>query len=225
MSSRARSLAFAVAFLVAGLGASALFWGTDRAHFRLFALAFHEYTVFGVEGGRALSSEEVGAVDDGTRAYVLCECDDGALLERIAGFYDEREKAHLRDVQAVLAGTKRVTLVAALLALVLGAGLGRDAFRRAVLTDAALVVGVGALAALLFEPAFLLFHRIFFPQGNFLFDPATDDLVRLYPEGYWLLVTVLLGLTFVALCLVVAALRAVPIGFAAGPRSEGKPVQ
>lgn len=36
-----------------------------------------------------------------------------------------------------------------------------------------------------FDAAFLLFHRVFFPQGNFTFDPGTQRLVQLFPEQFW----------------------------------------
>jgi uncharacterized membrane protein len=63
---------------------------------------------------------------------------------------------------------------------------------------------VGVAAALAFEPLFLAFHYVFFPQGNFLFDPATSNLLRLYPESYWYGVTVRIGAGFVAVALTLA---------------------
>ena len=54
------------------------------------------------------------------------------------------------------------------------------------------------------DQAFLLFHEVFFPQGNFLFDPATSNLVRLYPDWYWQGITFRVGLSFVALAAAVA---------------------
>src|SRR5204862_3040141 len=66
------------------------------------------------------------------------------------------------------------------------------------------VAAIGIVAALAFEQAFLLFHQVFFPQGNFLFDPATSNLVRLYPEWYWQGITAGVGLSFIALALLAA---------------------
>ena len=60
------------------------------------------------------------------------------------------------------------------------------------------VAAIGIVAALAFEQAFLLFHQVFFPQGNFLFDPATSNLVRLYPDWYWQGITFRIGLSFLA---------------------------
>lgn len=71
-----------------------------------------------------------------------------------------------------------------------------------------LVALIGAAAALAFEPMFLLFHRAFFPQGNFLFDPATSDLVRLYPDWYWEGITLRIGASFVVGAAALAAVSA-----------------
>ncbi|MBM4435610.1 MAG: DUF1461 domain-containing protein, partial [Chloroflexi bacterium] len=67
------------------------------------------------------------------------------------------------------------------------------------------VVALGIVAAVAFEPAFLAFHYVFFPQGNFLFDPATSQLLRVYPQPYWYGVTLRVGATFIAAMALVAA--------------------
>ena len=60
---------------------------------------------------------------------------------------------------------------------------------RAVARGAAgLAVGVtlaGAFFAVAFEPAFTLFHLIFFPGGNWSFDPREARMVQLYPTPFW----------------------------------------
>ena len=71
---------------------------------------------------------------------------------------------------------------------------------------------IGVIAAFAFEPLFLLFHYVFFPQGNFLFDPATSNLVRLYPDWYWEGITVRVGVSFLAGALALAALAHLRLG-------------
>ena len=55
--------------------------------------------------------------------------------------------------------------------------------RRAGLVIGTIVLGVFASVA--FDQAFELFHEIFFPGGNFAFDPTTERLVQLYPFAFW----------------------------------------
>ena len=51
------------------------------------------------------------------------------------------------------------------------------------LTIGVVVVGVVGLVA--FDRLFELFHEVFFPAGSYLFDPATDRLVQLFPFQFW----------------------------------------
>jgi len=76
---------------------------------------------------------------------------------------------------------------------------------------AGVVVLIGLVAVVAFEPLFLLFHYAFFPQGNFLFDPATSNLIRLYPDWYWEGITLRVGASFVALALALAAVSALQV--------------
>ena len=47
------------------------------------------------------------------------------------------------------------------------------------------LAAVGVLFALTFDLMFELFHRLFFPGGNWAFDPETQRLVQLYPIPFW----------------------------------------
>lgn len=45
---------------------------------------------------------------------------------------------------------------------------------------------IGALGAMDFDRAFTVFHGIFFPgKTNWLFDPSTDQIIRILPEAYF----------------------------------------
>ena len=77
------------------------------------------------------------------------------------------------------------------------------------LVSFAVVAAIGVAAALAFEQMFLAFHAIFFPQGNFLFDPATSNLIRLYPDWYWEGVTLRVGASFLGTALVLALVGAI----------------
>lgn len=121
----------------------------------------------------------------------------------------ESDRAHMRDVRTVFlrfylaAAIGAGILVAAfLLTRVRGrAGLWRRLSRSG--QAIAVITVVGGLAALaFFDRAFLLFHEVFFPQGNYLFDPLTDRMVQLLPEQLW--VETSTGVGIVVLVLAVA---------------------
>ena len=199
-----RELAFAAAFLVAAIGGAANFWGHERSYYagvvtslRLDRAAFHF-----PGGDRAVPLSAIFAVDDETRRFVLDAAPIGALMRE---FFDANELAHLEDVRRVFGGVLTAAIAASVIAILAGVGLAPRRIRRAMLVDAAIVVVVGAVAAVAFEPLFLAFHELFFPQGNFLFDPATSNIVRLYPDWYWEGITLRVGASFVVVALAVAA--------------------
>jgi len=111
--------------------------------------------------------------------------------------YEADEAAHMRDARFVLYGFLALAIASiALLAWSLGRE-SRDprtwssvARGGAILSAAMLVIGV--LAAATFDAAFELFHRIFFPGGNFEF-PANSLLIMLYPYAFWQLTAGALG--------------------------------
>ena len=200
-----RELAFAAAFLVAAIGGAANFWGHERSYYagvvtslRLDRAAFHF-----PGGDRAVPLSAIFAVDDETRRFVLDAAPIGALMRE---FFDANELAHLEDVRRVFGGVLTAAIAASVIAILAGVGLAPRRIRRAMLVDAAIVVVVGAVAAVAFEPLFLAFHELFFPQGNFLFDPTRENLTLIYPEEYWLGVTLRLGVTVIAACLIVGGL-------------------
>jgi integral membrane protein (TIGR01906 family) len=118
------------------------------------------------------------------------------------------ERGHLGDVRGVFVGVALLALAAAVtLAVILVRGRGEPAILRSVRGGALALVGgvavLGIVAALAFEPAFEVFHRLFF-AGNYSFDPRTDRLVQIFPAQLWFETTIALGVVIVALALVVA---------------------
>jgi uncharacterized membrane protein len=60
---------------------------------------------------------------------------------------------------------------------------------------------LGVVMVFAFEPAFLAFHELFFPQGNFLFGPDSN-LLRLFPEPFWFEASLAAGLSILLAALV-----------------------
>jgi integral membrane protein (TIGR01906 family) len=58
---------------------------------------------------------------------------------------------------------------------------------------------IGALFLVAFDAAFTAFHEIFFPGGNWSFDPSTEHMVQLYPSAFWQLTTTVLGTLAIAI--------------------------
>jgi len=143
----------------------------------------------------------------------------------------EAERAHMRDVRGVFFGFFEVAVVAAVVLLVLflaaRGSVARERFwRRLQKTGSVIVVVtvVGGIAGLLFfDSAFILFHEIFFPGGNYLFDTRTDKLVQLFPEQFWVESTIGVGIVIIGLSLLMrwfAGRRAARLASRAGVASS-----
>lgn len=154
---------------------------------------------------------ELRAYHEGWLAYVTGRSSDPAAVVGSPPLFTAQEVAHMEDVRRVFIGAQVAGSVAAGALAVVAAAAWRGGrlarlVRGGALAAALGVAAVGAAAALAFEPAFLLFHQIFFPQGNFLFDPATSNLLALYPQAYWWGITLRIGAAFVVGALALALL-------------------
>ena len=142
-------------------------------------------------GSRVLASLQL--------AYQLSDQTVAELLVGPGTFssFTADEAAHMRDVRVVLWGFLGVALASAAFVgwRLSRAGDRAKAWRgvaRGGLLLCGVIVAVGLVATLAFGPAFELFHRIFFPGGNWAF--ADDSLlIRLYPYEFWQLTAAALG--------------------------------
>jgi uncharacterized membrane protein len=162
----------------------------------------------------ATTQEQVDRVTGAMLCDLLFGCDDFAeSLRRSPSTADESlltdpERSHLRDVARLV----RVLWLALVLAGALVVG-GLALLRRQPRRIGAILLGtsgsvaiaaivVGGFFAIAFDQAFVLFHRLFFPQGNFLF-AADSNLLRLFPEGFWFESALVAGLSIVLSALAV----------------------
>jgi integral membrane protein (TIGR01906 family) len=120
---------------------------------------------------------------------------------------DAAERSHMVDVHNVLRVFGGVVGLAILtLVLIVWTNRGRGWTWRAIgrgsgaLAIVGVVVGVAVL--FFFDAAFLLFHLVFFPQGNFTFDPRTQRLTQLFPDQFWTETSI--GVAIVGLAVAVA---------------------
>ena len=67
---------------------------------------------------------------------------------------------------------------------------------------------IGVLASLDFNYAFVVFHKIFFPQkSNWIFNPRYDEIIRILPQEYFMNCAVLIGtsILFISVLLILIA--------------------
>lgn len=165
------------------------------------------HLLLGVSDAPATLGVEPAVAEGLSDALVGDLLTDGAFDAPLGGasLLSAGERAHLVDVGGLL----RTVLGAGVGGLLLlgFARLRRRTWLRAAARDGALLIAGGALAAaaafaLAFDATFSFFHGLFFAAGTWTFNPATDRLVQLYPERFWILAALLFCVTLAAISLI-----------------------
>ena len=207
---------FAVGLAMAGLVLFALLWSGVGAYIDMARASSVDATTFiDHVTGQSVRMDLVPLGEE-HRLWSTYVTGGAADPPQPGRFYTTDEISHMTDVRRVFDGAKLLIpagfFVMAIRLQRARAHSAEEMFR--LVRDGAVTAGVvvdalGLIAAVAFEQAFLLFHEVFFPQGNFLFDPATSNLVRLYPDWYWQGITFRIGLSFMAVAAVVAVAASV----------------
>lgn len=124
-------------------------------------------------------------------------------------FFNDREKAHMVDVQNLFIGglwLRRGAIILFVLAIIFLLKTKADwrkllpqSFLIGTASFITITAGAGALFLSDFNKYFTLFHEIFFDNDLWLLDPNTDLLIRMLPEGFFLDMVVRIGVIFLAL--------------------------
>ena len=158
----------------------------------------------GVPAITGWTSQQVRAATDSILADLLLgpPAFDAAVSGRPV--LDAAERSHMVDVRnVVLPAAIGFAVAIAGLAVLLVSHWRRAWLWRAIavgsgaLTLAGVVIGIAVL--FFFDAAFLLFHLVFFPQGNFSFDPRTQRLTQLFPDQFWTETSIAIAVTGLAI--------------------------
>ena len=136
---------------------------------------------------------------------------------------DPAERAHMRDVRGVFAGFALAALISAAILVVTAWSVRRRsnprpaarawaAVERGLRWLVVLLGVLGVAAVFAFAPAFEIFHQVFFPGGNYNFDPRTEKMVQLFPEQFFSETALAYG--------AVAIVLALGVGWYAGRRAR-----
>jgi len=153
------------------------------------------------------TTDELRTVTDAILADLVVGPPDFDVTLNSVPVLEERERQHMRDVRSVFASFYAAAAVGAVVlagAFLLARGperrarLWRRLSRTGIVVVAVTIVG-GLAGVLVFDQAFELFHELFFPAGSYLFDPATEKLVQLFPQAFWVDSTIGVGAVVVLL--------------------------
>jgi integral membrane protein (TIGR01906 family) len=109
--------------------------------------------------------------------------------------FNDREVAHLKDVKGLFQLVYKILLGTGVSVLLFAAAslfwwrekrrLGRALFLGGGLTLAVMLM-IGVVIAIDFDWFFLQFHLFSFANDFWMLNPATDYLIMLFPQGFWL---------------------------------------
>nr|WP_326167689.1 TIGR01906 family membrane protein [uncultured Lachnoclostridium sp.] len=158
-----------------------------------------EYAKYNVTESLDMEMEDVMDVTEKMMDYLIGRKPELSVITDVDGqtqdFFNEQDRLHMADVKNLFLGglTLRWVLLAAAAVLIALLVLLKGDWRRIIPRAYFIALGIflavtvllGALFASDFTKYFTIFHEIFFTNDLWLFDPATDYMIRMLPEGFF----------------------------------------
>ena len=160
-----------------------------------------EYTKYNVlDSLPSMTMEDLLEVTDEMMDYLKREREDLHVVTIMDGqereFFNEREIAHMEDVQVLFLramSLRRACIFICVLCLgflFLTKAPVRRVLPPSICAGTGLFFGITAILALIisgdFTKYFVIFHHIFFDNDLWILDPATDMLINIVPEGFFM---------------------------------------
>jgi integral membrane protein (TIGR01906 family) len=205
------SLAFVLLLPLLIIGTSLRGLVTDQS------FMMHGFRDHNVAARTGLDDAQLERVADAFVAYF--QAPPGQIQLQVVAFgrsrplFNDREVAHMQDVQALVHWFLRLQVVAAVVAVVrVGVAVVFDRAsepigREMVWSTAfmiALVIVVAVLSFLDFDALWTRFHQIAFRNGLWLLDPTRDYLIMLFPPPFWFAATIRMATSVALQTLLVA---------------------
>ena len=158
-----------------------------------------EYKKYQVADSLNMTMDNIMDVTDQMMAYLIGNKAELSVITDVDGetqdFFNEQDRFHMGEVKNLFLGglkIRNVMLVAVLLILILLAARKADMIKllpRAYFVTlgitGVITIVLGGLFASDFDKYFRIFHEIFFDNDQWMFDPATDYMIRMLPEGFF----------------------------------------
>ena len=158
-----------------------------------------EYKKYQVADSLNMTMDNIMDVTDQMMAYLIGNKAELSVITDVDGetqdFFNEQDRFHMGEVKNLFLGglkIRNIMLVAVLLILILLAARKADMIKllpRAYFVTlgitGVITIVLGGLFASDFDKYFRIFHEMFFDNDQWMFDPATDYMIRMLPEGFF----------------------------------------
>ena len=158
-----------------------------------------EYKKYDVADSLDMKMNDIMDVTDQMMAYLIGKKAELSVITDVDGetqdFFNEQDRFHMGEVKDLFLGGLKirnilfaVIVLMLILLLVWKADLKNmlpRAYFIALGISGAITIVLGGLFASDFDKYFRIFHEIFFDNDQWMFDPATDYMIRMLPEGFF----------------------------------------
>lgn len=158
-----------------------------------------EYKKYDVADSLDMKMDDIMDVTDQMMAYLIGKKAELSVITDVDGetqdFFNEQDRFHMGEVKDLFLGGLKirnilfaVIVLMLILLLVWKADLKNmlpRAYFIALGISGAITIVLGGLFASDFDKYFRIFHEIFFDNDQWMFDPATDYMIRMLPEGFF----------------------------------------
>ena len=172
-----------------------------------------EYEKYRVTDDLNMKIDNVMAVTEHMMAYLIGKEEKLSIVTDVDGehqdFFNEQDRLHLADVRKLFLGGLKLRDYAVILATILMIVLRakKADFRRlvplgylqALFVYLILAAILGVAMSIDFTSCFTLFHKLFFTNNLWIFDPETDYMIRMLPEGFFSDMVIRVGVIFIVL--------------------------
>ena len=172
-----------------------------------------EYEKYRVTDDLNMRIDNVMAVTEHMMAYLIGKEEKLSIVTDVDGehqdFFNEQDRLHLADVRKLFLGGLKLRNYAVILAIILMIVLRakKADFRRlvpsgylqALFVYLILAAILGIAMSIDFTSCFTLFHKLFFTNNLWIFDPETDYMIRMLPEGFFSDMVIRVGVIFIVL--------------------------
>ncbi len=148
----------------------------------------------------SMTMEDLLTVTDEMMDYLRGDREDLHVYTTMGGeyreFFNEREIAHMEDVRGLFLAAIQIRRIAIALLILCLVFLAATKAKISLILPRAICVGMGvifligaglgALIASDFNRYFVIFHHIFFNNDLWILNPATDMLINIVPEPFFM---------------------------------------
>ena len=163
----------------------------------------------GVADNTGILMDDLMDVNNEVREFLLDQRDDLVVYADRNGestlIFKDDEQSHMLDVKNLLADFLVVNYVCTVLlcaALFFTLAKPKEYVIKGLKYGSVGALIIPVIFVLFFDTMFVIFHEIFFPQGNWMFSLRTSLMVNMYTEPFFLNFCINLGVILLALCIV-----------------------